>query len=99
MTERASCDLFSQGAHDAIRLSVTDMREYLQFVADRRMERLDLEPIYGSGNPLAFMELQDARAAGTRAGPGGRPRPTTGPTSAKSVRRSRGSPAKMVRSR
>ena len=37
------------------------MREYLQYVADRRMERLDLPPIYGSKNPLAFMELQDVQ--------------------------------------
>jgi ribonucleoside-diphosphate reductase beta chain len=42
-------------------LSIGDMREYLQFVADRRMERLDLPPIYGSKNPLAFMELQDVQ--------------------------------------
>jgi ribonucleoside-diphosphate reductase beta chain len=40
-------------------LSTTDMRSYLEYVADRRMERLGLPPIYGSTNPLAFMELQD----------------------------------------
>ncbi|GAA3604256.1 hypothetical protein GCM10022199_05020 [Marihabitans asiaticum] len=40
-------------------LSVADMRSYLEHVADRRMQRLGLEPIYGSSNPLAFMELQD----------------------------------------
>lgn len=42
-------------------LSSADMRMYLEFVADRRMERLGLEPIYGSSNPLAFMELQDVQ--------------------------------------
>lgn len=42
-------------------LSISDMREYLQYVADRRMERLDLPPIYGSKNPLTFMELQDVQ--------------------------------------
>ena len=42
-------------------LSIGDMREYLQYVADRRMDRLDLAPIYGSRNPLAFMELQDVQ--------------------------------------
>src|SRR3954454_25058216 len=42
-------------------LSIGDMREYLQYVADRRMERLELPPIYGSKNPLAFMELQDVQ--------------------------------------
>ncbi len=37
------------------------MRSYLEYVADRRMERLDLPIIYGSQNPLAFMELQDVQ--------------------------------------
>lgn len=51
-------DLLEQGVAG---LSVGDMREYLQFVADRRMARLDLPPIYGSKNPLTFMELQDVQ--------------------------------------
>ena len=42
-------------------LSTTDMRSYLEYVADRRMQRLGLRPIYGSTNPLAFMELQDVQ--------------------------------------
>ena len=42
-------------------LSSTDMRSYLEHVADRRMERLGLDPIYGTPNPLAFMELQDVQ--------------------------------------
>lgn len=42
-------------------LSTADMRSYLEHVADRRMERLGLDPIYGSSNPLAFMELQDVQ--------------------------------------
>jgi ribonucleoside-diphosphate reductase beta chain len=42
-------------------LSTSDMRLYLEHVADRRMQRLGLEPIYGSRNPLAFMELQDVQ--------------------------------------
>ena len=37
------------------------MRSYLEYVADRRLQRLDLPPIYGSKNPLAFMELQDVQ--------------------------------------
>jgi len=53
-----AADLLGQGVAG---LSVDDMREYLQFVADRRMERLDLPPIFGSKNPLAFMELQDVQ--------------------------------------
>jgi len=42
-------------------LSTADMRSYLEYVADRRMERLGLPVIYGSSNPLAFMELQDVQ--------------------------------------
>ena len=42
-------------------LSVADMRSYLEHVADRRMTRLGLPAIYGSRNPLAFMELQDVQ--------------------------------------
>lgn len=42
-------------------LTPGDMRRYLEHVADRRMERLGLDPIYGSTNPLAFMELQDVQ--------------------------------------
>jgi ribonucleoside-diphosphate reductase beta chain len=42
-------------------LTLTDMREYLQHVADRRLAALGLEPEYGSRNPFAFMELQDVQ--------------------------------------
>jgi ribonucleoside-diphosphate reductase beta chain len=42
-------------------LSLADMRAYLEHVADRRLARLGLEPLYGSANPLAFMELQDVQ--------------------------------------
>ena len=51
-------DLLGQGVAG---LSVADMRSYLEHVADRRMQRLGLEPIYGSANPLTFMELQDVQ--------------------------------------
>ena len=37
------------------------MRSYLEYVADQRMQRLGLPKIYGSTNPLAFMELQDVQ--------------------------------------
>jgi ribonucleoside-diphosphate reductase beta chain len=37
------------------------MREYLQYVADRRLEALQLAPIFGSRNPFDFMELQDVQ--------------------------------------
>ena len=42
-------------------LSLASMREYLQHVADRRLTRLQIEPLYGSANPLQFMELQDVQ--------------------------------------
>ena len=42
-------------------LSLADMRDYLQHVADRRLARLGIEPLYGSASPLAFMELQDVQ--------------------------------------
>jgi ribonucleoside-diphosphate reductase beta chain len=40
-------------------LSKTDMRAYLEYVADRRLVALGFQPIFGSKNPLAFMEFQD----------------------------------------
>ena len=42
-------------------LPVSDMRAYLEHVADRRLAQLGLDPLYGSANPLAFMELQDVQ--------------------------------------
>jgi ribonucleoside-diphosphate reductase beta chain len=40
-------------------LSPNEMRQYLQYVADRRMTALGMPVIYGSKNPFSFMELQD----------------------------------------
>ncbi|MEO8887942.1 MAG: ribonucleotide-diphosphate reductase subunit beta [Jatrophihabitantaceae bacterium] len=51
-------DLLEQGVSG---LSPGDMREYLQHVADRRLAQLGLDPLYGSRNPFAFMELQDVQ--------------------------------------
>jgi ribonucleoside-diphosphate reductase beta chain len=51
-------DLLAQGVSG---LALGDMREYLQHVADRRLEVLGIEPMYGSKNPFAFMELQDVQ--------------------------------------
>ena len=42
-------------------MSLADMRAYLEYVADRRLAQLGLDPIYGSANPFAFMELQDVQ--------------------------------------
>ncbi|GII65579.1 ribonucleoside-diphosphate reductase subunit beta [Sphaerisporangium krabiense] len=42
-------------------MTAEGMREYLEYVADRRLARLGLPPRYGSANPFAFMELQDVQ--------------------------------------
>jgi ribonucleoside-diphosphate reductase beta chain len=42
-------------------LSLADMRSYLEHVADRRLAQLGLQPVYGSANPLAFMDVQDVQ--------------------------------------
>ena len=51
-------DLLSAGVTG---LSVTDVRSYLQCVADQRLTTLGLDPVYGSENPFAFMDLQDVQ--------------------------------------
>ena len=51
-------DLLGQGIAG---LALADMRAYLEHVADRRLARLGIEPLYGSANPLAFMDLQDVQ--------------------------------------
>lgn len=42
-------------------LSVRDMRQYLEYVADARLQRLHIEPVYRVHNPFSFMELQDVQ--------------------------------------
>jgi ribonucleoside-diphosphate reductase beta chain len=51
-------DLLDQGVSG---LSLPDMREYLQHVADRRLAQLEIAPLYGSKNPFGFMDLQDVQ--------------------------------------
>jgi ribonucleoside-diphosphate reductase beta chain len=53
-----AADLLGQGVAG---LPLADMRQYLEHVADRRLAHLGLEPLYGSPNPLAFMDLQDVQ--------------------------------------
>ncbi|WP_422771472.1 ribonucleotide-diphosphate reductase subunit beta [Plantactinospora sp. WMMC1484] len=53
-----AADLLEQGVSG---MSLAEMREYLQYVADRRLAMLGIEPVYGSRNPFAFMELQDVQ--------------------------------------
>jgi ribonucleoside-diphosphate reductase beta chain len=40
-------------------LSLNDMRQYLEYIADRRLESLHIAPRYKTKNPFSFMELQD----------------------------------------
>lgn len=40
-------------------LSPKDMRQYLEYCADQRLESLNIAPRYNVKNPFTFMELQD----------------------------------------
>ena len=42
-------------------LSVRDMRQYLEHVADQRLLQLGMPRRYGAKNPLDFMDLQDVQ--------------------------------------
>lgn len=42
-------------------LSITDMRQYLEFIADQRLAMLGLPKVYGAKNPFSFMDLQDVQ--------------------------------------
>ena len=42
-------------------LSVADMRQYLEFIADQRLMMLGMNKIYGAKNPFSFMDLQDVQ--------------------------------------
>jgi ribonucleoside-diphosphate reductase beta chain len=63
---REAVDCETAFAQDVLSLGVAgmspqDLRKYLEYVADRRLESLDIEPVFGSRNPFAFMELQDVQ--------------------------------------
>ncbi len=51
-------DVLSGGV---VGLTRSEMREYLQYVADQRLLMLNLPARFGSRNPFAFMELQDVQ--------------------------------------
>jgi ribonucleoside-diphosphate reductase beta chain len=64
MEEAVACE--TQFAEDLLGrgvpgLSVKDMRQYLEFVADQRLAMLGMPKRYGSKNPFAFMDLQDVQ--------------------------------------
>ena len=51
-------DLLSGGVAG---LSVQEMRQYLEYVADQRLMMLGMQPMYRVKNSLAFMDLQDVQ--------------------------------------
>ena len=42
-------------------MSIGDMRKYLEFVADQRLQNLGMSKRFGSKNPFSFMDLQDVQ--------------------------------------
>jgi ribonucleoside-diphosphate reductase beta chain len=42
-------------------MSIPDLRKYLEYVADRRLESLGIAAVYHSRNPFEFMQLQDVQ--------------------------------------
>ncbi len=64
MEEAIACEMIF--AHDVLDqglagLSSNDMRTYLQYVADLRLDRLNIPRQYNVRNPFSFMELQDTQ--------------------------------------
>lgn len=51
-------DILGQGLAG---LSLADMHTYLKYIADLRLQRLNIAPQYRVRNPFAFMELQDTQ--------------------------------------
>ncbi|MFN3453506.1 MAG: ribonucleotide-diphosphate reductase subunit beta [Pseudobdellovibrio sp.] len=45
--------------HGVAGLSAGDMRQYLEYIADQRLEALNIPKRYNAKNPFTFMELQD----------------------------------------
>ncbi|CAN5464571.1 ribonucleotide-diphosphate reductase subunit beta [soil metagenome] len=42
-------------------LSIANMRQYLEYIADQRFVMLGLPKVYGAKNPFSFMDLQDVQ--------------------------------------
>ena len=57
--EMAFCDDALQ--FGVIGLSQSQMRQYLEYCADSRLQTLGIPPVYGQTNPFHFMELQDVQ--------------------------------------
>ena len=65
MLEQA-VDCETQFAEDLLQggvagLTVQEVRQYLEYVADQRLANLGLPNHFGTRNPLTFMELQDVQ--------------------------------------
>lgn len=61
---REAVDVEMAFAEDVLQLKVaglspTDMRTYLEFIADQRLAALGLPPAFRAKNPFGFIELQD----------------------------------------
>ena len=64
LEEAVDCE--TQFAEDLLQggvvgLTATEVRQYLEYVADQRLMNLGMEKHFGSRNPLTFMELQDVQ--------------------------------------
>ncbi len=64
LEEAVDCE--TQFAEDLLQggvvgLTVSEVRQYLEYVADQRLVNLDMPKHFGSRNPLTFMELQDVQ--------------------------------------
>jgi ribonucleoside-diphosphate reductase beta chain len=42
-------------------ISVANMRQYLEFIADQRLLMLGVQKVFGAKNPFSFMDLQDVQ--------------------------------------
>jgi ribonucleoside-diphosphate reductase beta chain len=51
-------DILSEGIPG---LTLADMRQYLEYVADQRIAQMGYAPLYGARNPFDFMLLQDVQ--------------------------------------
>jgi ribonucleoside-diphosphate reductase beta chain len=63
---REAVDAEAQFAEDLLSggvggLSVREMRQYLGYVADSRLQRLGIAPAFHARNPFSFMDLQDVQ--------------------------------------
>ncbi len=64
INEAIECEMqFAEDVLDigVVGLSKQDMRQYLEYIADQRLIKLTITPIFNAKNPFPFMELQDVQ--------------------------------------